>query len=92
MQTRHVIILIVALSTAAIVLNEMLIAGLLSSQAGKFIAYATVAPNLGLAVYAVKQSNALLWGLYIIASVASLVLIGASTPIVGMALLMHLFL
>ncbi|WP_055036494.1 hypothetical protein [Blastochloris viridis] len=75
------LVLVILLSAVLIAATEARGIGLLASPLPMAIPYAVAALNLAVAVAGLWTRHKLGWSLYLIASLAGFILIGATTPI-----------
>ena len=81
LRTTHLIIVVLLLSALAIISNEFTGAGLLSFDTHKILVYLVFMINTAIAILGLWTPRRAAWLGYLVAGFASMILIGASTPI-----------
>ena len=89
-RTIYLIIAVLALSLFGIVKGDFGHFSGLSIDIRRAIGLTMFAGNIAIAIYGVVNSNRIGWSAYVVFSVAGLLLIGASTPIVALWLALKL--
>lgn len=86
----HLIIAVLALSLFGIVSSDLGLFSGLSLQTTRAIGLIAFGANVAIGIYGAVTSHRIAWSAYLVLSVAGLVLVGATTPIVALWLVSKL--